>query len=338
MNFVFNNIIPLSKQDILKQELDLYESTRLHDCVKPEEINYSEFTNCGSNYIKEKLYNFPQGIFIIDSYNGHKILGRKFRSQLHIENKINAPHCSQITTQMLLGFFVCDSINGMDLEIEFKPFSEGQKKYVFDDIKSNSLAEITFPYLFRNYNTGLEKECSPDGWSLNPEKAIYLGNGEHHIRDYTINFLRNRIKDNDIVFDPACSTGQFLKEIKNNFPFITTIGQDLSKDMVNYAKNNLDKVYLGDSISSPVENESIDYMFLRFLNSEIVNKEHSKLLFDSLTHKVKNNGYIILFGHTPVLLNADFFLNRNFTLIQATAYSKTNNSIFQYYVLKKVHE
>jgi isonocardicin synthase len=336
MSFVFNNIIPLSKQDVLKQELDLYERTRLHDYVIPEEINCSEFNNCRSHYITEKLYNFPQGIFIIDSYNGYKILGRKFRSQLHIENKINAPHCSQITAQMLLGFFVCDSTNGMDLKIEFKSFSDGQKKYVFDNIKSNSLAEITFPYLFRNYNTGLEKECSPDGWSLNPDKAMYLGNGEQHFRDYTIDFLRNKIKENHVVFDPACSTGQFLKEIKNKFPFITTIGQDLSRDMVNYAKNTLDKVYLGDAISSPVENESIDYMFLRFLNSEIVSKEHSKLLFDSLTYKVKNNGYIILFGHTPVLLNADFFLNRNFMLMQTNAYSKVRNSIFQYYILKKV--
>lgn len=55
-----------------------------------------------------------------------------------------------------------------------------------------------------------------------------LYNGEKHIREYTLNFLNNiDIKKNTVVFDPACSTGNFLKmenaipEIKEKSNFIT---------------------------------------------------------------------------------------------------------------------
>jgi hypothetical protein len=55
--------------------------------------------------------------------------------------------------------------------------------------------------------------------------------------------------------------------------------------MTEYAKNFVDEIHTGDSINSPIEYNSVNIMFLRFLNSEIVTKEYSYILFDKLVKK-----------------------------------------------------
>jgi len=57
--------------------------------------------------------------------------------------------------------------------------------------------------------------------------------------------------------------------------------------MTEYAKKFVDEIYTGDSINSPIQDNSVNIMFLRFLNSEIVTKEYSYILFDKLVKKVK---------------------------------------------------
>ncbi|MEI8252593.1 MAG: hypothetical protein WCG25_02360 [bacterium] len=57
--------------------------------------------------------------------------------------------------------------------------------------------------------------------------------------------------------------------------------------MTNYAKNFVDEIYTGDAINSPIPNNFVDIMFLRFLNSEIVTTSKSYELFDILEKKVK---------------------------------------------------
>ena len=65
--------------------------------------------------------------------------------------------------------------------------------------------------------------------------------------------------------------------------------------MTKYAKDFVDEIYTGDAINSPLPNDYVDIMFLRFLNSEIVTASNAYILFDTLEKKVKSNGYIVLF-------------------------------------------
>ena len=106
--------------------------------------------------------------------------------------------------------------------------------------------------------------------------------------------------------------------------------------MTEYAKNFVDEIYTGNAIDSPVVDNSVNIMFLRFLNSEIVSKNDAYILFESLEKKVKKWWYIVLFGHTPVLLEKEYFLkSMHFELVNSIWYNSLNNTIFQYYVIKK---
>lgn len=166
--------------------------------------------------------------------------------------------------------------------------------------------------------------------------ASSLSLGEKNIREYTISILKqfgnlNRKK----VFDPACSTGEVLHTIKSNFPECYTIGQDLNPQMVNYAKDKLDEVYLGGSINNCIPEESVDFVFFRFLNVEVVSTEMVYKLFNSLIKKCKIGGYIIVFGHTPVLVNSKYMEYMGFEILQRNGVTKDKKRIFQYYLLKK---
>ena len=73
--------------------------------------------------------------------------------------------------------------------------------------------------------------------------------------------------NNKVIYDPACSTGEFLEDFKKKFPESYTIGHDLSQEMVNYAKDFVDEACCCNAIDSPLKEKSVDLMFLRFLNS-----------------------------------------------------------------------
>ena len=191
-----------------------------------------------------------------------------------------------------------------------------------------------------SYYTKNEKKSPLSGWSLNKEKVIYLGYGEEHIRKYTKEYLlQNKLVENNcIIFDPACSTGQFLYELKKHFPNCKTIGQDLSKEMVDYARNYVDEIYHGNAIKTFITDKSVDILILRFLNSEVVTTITAYRLFNKLIATVKNNGLIICFGHTPVLIRQKYFLKRNdLKILHSNGYDKDTNSIFQFYILKKLY-
>lgn len=285
---------------------------------------------------RDKEYNLPQNIFLIKSYHGHIIAGRKLRSILYIEKKINAINCSMITADMLLGIYFDKGQINRDIWIEYYPFEKSEKRSVFDAIKHNEQIEIIYPFIYREYDTGLEEVTPQEGWDINLEKAKYLGFGEEHLRKYSINVLKKYLLNNKlIVFDPACSTGEFLSALKKAYPSITTIGQDLSVSMVEYARPYVDIIYCGDSICTPVKDSSVDIIVFRFLNSQVVSKEYAHKLFNVLINKVSDSGIAVLFGHTAVLLESADFENAGYEVLQSTGYSEEMDSIFQYYIIKR---
>lgn len=288
----------------------------------------------------DKEYNMPQNIFLIKGFDGHIIVGRKLRSVLHIENKINAINCSMITSDMLIGILYNKGQIDRDVWVEYFPFHKEEKKSIFDKIKLDNQIEIIYPFIYRDFYTGLEEVTSKDGWDIFPEKVKYLGYGEEHLRDYSIKVIdqyisSNKDKKNIIMFDPACSTGQFLYSVKKVYPQIKTIGQDLSIQMVNYARKYVDEIYYGDSITTTIKDKSIDIIVFRFLNSEVVSQAYAKKLFKVLIKKISDNGIAILIGHTPILLNSTDFNLEGYDIVQSCGYSEYRDSIFQYYILKR---
>lgn len=331
----FENEKPLTYEELLKIENYIYENEQIEKNIKAEKVNIEEVTTRKIEIFHDKTFNLPQNIFYINEYKGKTIVGRKIRSVLSFENKINAIHCSMITSSMLLGILKEGKQEQKNIKIEYYPFTKSEKLTIFNEIKKNKLCNIFFPFKYLDYYNNEEERTASTGWDLNPEKVIYLGYGEEHIRKYTIEFLRPYMKDNIVVFDPACSTGQFLHTIKEFYPNCKTIGQDLSKEMVEYAKKYVDEIYCGDSINAKVRDESVDIMFLRFLNSEVVTTNYAYELFNKLCKKIKKDGMIIAFGHTPLLIAVEDFKKMGFKVEQSCAYDKDYDCIFQYYVLRR---
>lgn len=332
----YKNAVPLTRSEIVEYERKIYRKQQIRPDDIPEKPDIRAIQKRKIAVFKDKPFNMPQNIFILTTKHLPAVIGRKIISDLYLENKINAPNCSRITASMLLGFLVKAKRTEKDVSIQYRPFTNGEKLSFFREIGKDRLADLYFPFRYLDNTTGKEKQCSPAGWTISPGKAQNLANGEEHFRDYTKLYFKNIIKNGYVIYDPACSTGQFLASIKKTFPGCKTIGQDLSKEMTDYAQNQVDQIYTGDAINSPLPDQSVDVMFLRFLNSEIVTTRKAYRLFSALFKKVKTAGLIVLFGHTPVLLSKKYFSRYSgIKILHNNGYNKQHDSIFQYYVLEK---
>lgn len=333
----YDNKYPLDYYNELeKKEIEIYNEMYFND----EKVKMISNIDCKNILARNTVifedydYNLPQNLFIISLYKGQKIIGRKMRSVLRIENKINAINCSMITAPMLLGFLKKRIKNGRKIIIEYYPFTNEEKKYVFNDLKNNRLYDIYYPYKYRDFHTNKEEHSPNTGWSFNPEKKEYLGYGEVHFRKFTHNFFKNNNLNNKIIYDPACSTGEFLYNFKKNYPNSYTIGHDLSQEMINYAKDFVDEFCCCNALNSPLKKNSVDIMFLRFLNSEVVTTKDAYKIFKILLPKVKKKGIIVCFGHTPVLITKQWFIKNKLKPIICNGYDVERNAIFQYYVFE----
>lgn len=335
--YSYKNKRPLDYYNELeKKEMEIYDDIYFDDKEIPNlnEINLINILNRKTIKYEDLDYNLPQNIFLLKFYKGKTIVGRKIRSVLRIENKINAINCSMITSPMLLGFLKSRSLKNRKIVIEYYPFIDAEKKFIFNEIKKNRKIDIYYPYKYRDFYTRKE-EVSPEmGWSFSPEKKEYLGYGELHFRKFTEKFLKNLGRNYKVVYDPACSTGEFLSDYKKNFPISYTIGHDLSKEMIEYAKNYVDESFCCNALNSPLKNNSVDLMFLRFLNSEVVSTKEAYKIFKILFSKVKKNGLIICFGHTPVLIRKEMFQKYGLIPIICNGYDNERDAIFQFYVFE----
>ena len=235
---------------------------------------------------------------------------------------------------MILGVANSEQMTDQGILISFNPLENGEKLFLFDSLASNLLTEIHFPYPFLNEKR--EEDISPDDfWDPTSEQVESLNAGETHIREYTQKFLAKFDLRDKIIYDPACSTGEFLGSIKLNHPEIRAIGQDLNKKMADYAKKTgkLDVVLQGDAKNSLIQDESVDFIFFRFLNLEVVSTKTAHEIFPEIANRCKNGGYLVLLGHTPLLMNATWFERLGLTVEQCIAHN--GKSMFQFYVLNK---
>ena len=126
----YSNTKPLDYYNELeKREIDIYNDLYFEnekvDSIK--DIDIEDILNRKIEKIKDYDYNLPQNIFLIEKYKGKVIVGRKIRSVLRIENKINAINCSMITAPMLLGFLKKRILKDRKIIVDFFPFTNEEK-------------------------------------------------------------------------------------------------------------------------------------------------------------------------------------------------------------------
>ncbi|MEF1219601.1 hypothetical protein REH76_17705, partial [Photobacterium damselae] len=227
------------------------------------------------------------------------------------------------------GFRVCE--NGVCVY-----FDANDKLETFSQL-SEARDYVDFPFVYIDKNSRLERTSPETGWALTEERKENLSSGESHLREKTIQFLRTiQLPENPIIFDPACSTGVFLAEIKQAIPSVTTIGQDLSQSMVDEASQRVDVTFCGCSSKPKVANNSCDFEFIRLMNSEVVNRSFAEKNINNILNTVRVGGRVIIFGHTPVLLPWAMLADLdNFKLKSCLGKIEQVEGIYQYYILER---
>lgn len=330
---------------MILKEIDLYQERHIEDSVERHEaVNWKTVSERRPTRYSERWDELPQSIFLLKSWKMEDgslrvIVGRRILSHQWITNKIRELHCSHIRASMLLGVFVDLRIQDDGVVVLYRQLTGSEKKTIMHDIVHKYLQEMElvfpFPALQTEYKT--EIHCPDEGWEIDETLALQLGEGEVFLRDFSIKFLKTLGKEDLFLYDPACSTGQFLATMKEAFPNSYTAGQDLSYQMTLFAGKRLDEVHHGNAAEPKITDDIADVVFVRFINSEVMKASDARVMVHPLVRVLKRGGHLIIFGHTPVLVSsADLLMDEGLEVLQCIGGDAKWDGVFQYYVCKKL--
>jgi isonocardicin synthase len=100
--------------------------------------------------------------------------------------------------------------------------------------------------------------------------------------------------------------------------------------MTDYAANYIERVHHGDATNPAVEPGTVDILFSRFLNSEVVDTATARRILPELVATLRPGATMVLLGHSPVLLDAIDLTGAGLRVLQTVA--RQDDHIFQYYV------
>ncbi len=283
--------------------------------------------------IFEPFARKPFDIFFIKAA-GRRFVGRKQPAVVSRSEGIETMKCCLISAEMVLGVAEREQVTESGVTVFYRPLDERAKHSLLKLVGEDPLTDLYYPYC--SLLNSPEDSSEDPYWVPTAERVEELDRGESMLREYTLQWLNRFDMTNKVVYDPACSTGTFLHSIKQAFPQTHTVGQDLSREMVDYSRSKVDELYWGDSISAPINEETADFVFFRFLNVCVVNAKQAHELFLANAKCCRIGGYIVLFGHTPVIPGCEWFEELGFVVEQRTGFVDALNSVFQYYVLRKV--
>lgn len=280
--------------------------------------------------MREELTGRPERLFVLRVgerwYAGYKTI-----SEYVLDQDMPGVFCSRVYWHNIVGELESFRTSIADARILFRPLDEPARRAVFDAI--TPLTEIVHPFT-KQREQGREKTSPPDGWLVSDERDAFLSMGEEHIRRYTRDVFGPRfsaLTEDVLAYDPACSTGRFLSDFATLNPArIRTVGQDLSLQMAEYAKGRLEQVHHGDAMSPRPGAGSVEILFSRFLNSEVVSTAQAREILPRLVATLRPGGSMVLLGHSPVLLDAFDLSEAGLRVQQTTA--RQDDYVFQYYV------
>jgi isonocardicin synthase len=240
---------------------------------------------------------------------------------------------------MFLGRLVDQRTMESGYVVFYNEMTSGEKICLMNEILESGMSnyELTFPFPALIGQAKEEIQAPEEGWEIDEKLALSLGEGEVYIREFTIRYLKSLGRNDLRLFDCACSTGQFLWTMKQALPESYTIGSDLSAHMVKFATKRVDEIYCANALEPKIPARSVDVVFIRFINSEVVKTEISSIFLKPLTECLKKGGVIIILGHTPILTSAAEMkmLVPNLELLQCLGGAKEWNGIFQFYILRR---
>lgn len=330
--------------ELILSEMKRYENKKIHQAVTSNNvIVWQDVVNRDLERLDEQFCDFPQSVFFLDIgrpgiSGSRRLVGRKILSDYWIAGKIPELHCSLVSADMVLGLFCDERITESEVQVNYYPLNNHEKLKLMSDIISGDLSdvEIICPFPLLRETTRKELCSPPEGWIVDDTYDVMLSCGEERIRQYTIAFLDSVTMTAGRLYDPACSTGIFLSTLKKAFPESYTIGQDLSQQMADFSRERVDEVYCGNAMTPKIQTGTADACFVRFLNSEVVTSADAEALLQALLPTVREKGYIVTFGHTPVLLSSSNFRRLpNFTLLQSVGVATDKAGVFQYYVIQR---
>ena len=194
--------------------------------------------------------------------------------------------------------------------------------------------DIRFPFAPRDA-TGAEALCDAQFWQEKAKNAEDLDKEEAHFRGYSIKMLSELPEKPSCIYDPACSTGKFLSTMQEYYPENKYWASDASEEMVKCARSRGLNSFVLDIIKDQPP-RSFDIIFCRFVNQEIVQAAKAETVIKKLYSFLEKDGYLIIFGHTPVACNiVDFCKKEKLVLRHRIGWSEAFEGIFQYYILQK---
>lgn len=327
--------------ELVLREIERYQKFSVDATISSaSDINWLEVCERKPEMHFEKYDELPQSVFMIKNWRktGNILVGRRLLSHQWIANNIRELHCSLIRAGMVLGVLADQRVQEDGVVVYYYPLTAEEKQFYMQDVFINHLkdTEIVFPYPPLQTVMKTEIHCPDEGWEIDEKLALQLGEGEVFLRKFSVSFLKSLERDDLFLYDPACSTGQFLATMKSGLPNSYTFGQDLSPCMVKYAKNRLDEVRCANAVHPQVPPETADVEFVRFINSEVLKTKDARNMIEPLLRSLKSGGYLVTFGHTPVLVSAvDFRMASGLEIVQCIGSDSEWNGIFQYYVCKK---
>jgi isonocardicin synthase len=276
----------------------------------------------------------PYDLFFFE-VGGRRFVGRKTPFRFERGGSVQELKCALVAASMVLGLVVRDQVTERGVLVYYRPLEEGERRAWFAAFHSRPEHDLYYPYPYLTAE-GRRERCAPDEyWNTSPERVESLGEGERVLRQHTLDLLADCDLAGARLYDPACSTGEFLSALKARHPSAYVIGQDKSREMVELSRTRLDEAHWGDARHPAVPEGSVDWVFCRFLNVDVVPAAAAHALFLQAARCCREGGHLVVLGHTPILVAGSFFEALGLGIRQRIGYSRADDGVFQYYVLHK---
>ncbi|MFL9905975.1 class I SAM-dependent methyltransferase [Paraburkholderia sp. RL17-337-BIB-A] len=270
-----------------------------------------------------------------DKQHAIYLLRGEANAWLGIRSKTHAlSRYSVIEPETLQGLILADSTSGDFHYFEvLLPKRANWKQALFDRANRIKGFDIHFPYP-PSGETGDEYICPDSFWTECATDPDRLDQEESHFRSFTINVLQDIVYPGCVIYDPACSTGSFSGYLKASLPQCIVLASDASLSMTQAARDKIDRAFVCDALRPALRDNSCDILICRFLNHEVMTTTLANKIFSKMVPLIKHNGKIIIYGHTPILIDVPRIIQKyGMTLTSSLAHSEIPNGLFQYYIV-----
>lgn len=293
--------------------------------------SYIQQSGALSCYI-EPLANGLHHLFLL-RLEGRDWVGRKILQQ-HENGRWHLS--SALKPSMLLGPHIQSQWGDEGLAMYFRTTSPAEKLAALEAAQGTPDSEIQFPFALID-SADQEAVCPAGFWQCNEPLAARLNADEVHLREHCAAVLQTLTADS-LIYDPACSTGEFIAHLAHSLPDCRFLASDRSASMIEHARQQHAALPVDfrclDAADAADAGIHCDVLILRFLNAEVLTRQQAQCVFASLIECVRPGGTILIFGHTPVLIAVSWLAaTLNLHLESCVAARPGQSELFQFYRL-----